>query len=196
MLPSTLAVCRAALGKQRSLGIQPLPALAQPGLCRPGQGANTGQQHGGCTNCSMLLTELPWGRAWVTSLFPWEKPFGLLAHAMAGSQNHGVEGCLSPSLPSLPPWRSCSALSWHFIPQKSTQWVGCSGAAEGAGLCWLPGSLQNRLFLAFHLAACARIPNPLQPLACAPRGAARHVLLTLRASHPRQRMKSEACKYV
>lgn len=107
-------------------------------------------------------------------------PSGLLTHAAAGSRKRGVEGCLPPSLPSLPlHHQSCPASSWHFIPQKQQRRVGSSHRACRSSARWLPGSPQSSLFLAFHLAACTSIPNPLQPFACLPRGAAPRVLFTV-----------------
>lgn len=69
-----------------------------------------------------------------------------------------------PFTPSLLAWRSCSALSWHFILQEEKQRVG-SSQPEGAQLAGCL-ALQSGLFLAFHLLpAFTSIPNPLQPLA-------------------------------
>jgi len=61
-----------------------------------------------------------------------------------------------------------------FRESSSSGLVG--GAKPGAAL--LPGSLRRGLFLAFRLAACARIANARRPFACVPRGAAQRVLVT------------------
>lgn len=122
-------------------------------------------------------TETPRGRS-QTPFFPWKKPSGLLTRVVASSRKRGA-GAASPLPPHPSLCRSHSALSRHLIPQKKKQRVGLPGKAWRSCARWLPGSLRNGLFLASHLAACARLPNPPQPLACLPRGAAQHGLLTV-----------------
>lgn len=141
-------------------------------------------------------TEVPWAVAWITSLFPWRKPSRLLTHAVAGSRKHGVEGCLSPSLPSLPPWQSCFAVSWHFVPQEEKQRVGLSREAWRSSARWLPGSAEWAIF-SFPSPPCLhQHPKSTAAIGSAPRGAAQHVLVTGWTSRQRQRGKSEACKYL
>lgn len=138
---------------------------------------------GQTTRSSKLLhvahAELPWGRAWITSPFSWKKPSGLLTHAVAGSRKRGAEGCLSHPFLSATVALHYPGIS--FCKRKSSGLV-CHAKPEGAQLAVAWRSAQG-LFLAFHLAACASIPNPLQPFACVPRGAAQHVLLTVWTSH-------------
>lgn len=146
MPPSASAVPGVALGQRQSLGVQLCPpGVAGSPWLRPGSAALAWVQmpnsngvvvqtapcgsHGAPVGQGM--DNLPF------SLGKKPKPCGLLTHVVASASKHGAEGCLPPSLPSLPLCRGCSWLSWHFIPQKRKQRVGLSRKAWRSSVCCL-----------------------------------------------------------
>lgn len=116
---------------------------------------------------------------------PWQAPKTMVRRAASPLPSHPfLPSTVAPHYPGISSRRRARS---RLVGRVQLKELGSSGCRAHC---------RTGYFLAFHLAACARIPNPLQPFACASCGAAWHVLVTLRASHQRQRMKSEACKYV
>lgn len=101
----------------------------------------------------------------------WQAPENVVQRAASPLPSHPfLSGTVS---------QRCPGVSFH--KRKTAGWFLTQSLRSSAH--WLPASLRSGLFLAFHFTACTSIPNPLQPSACVPCGAAQHVLFTVWTSH-------------